>query len=270
MSPIPVSLTFDDALDAHLDCAIPRLDARGMKGTFYVNLNAPSFGSRSTEWQLAAATGHELGNHTVAHPSVPSKAWVSRANNIERYTLDRMRQELEAANAALQALDGRTERSFAYPCSYPFVGAPGIFTRTLRRLSLDRTRLMGWVNHTGIDPFSRRADYTPVVSGLFPAARCGGLGPPPWGPISRFRVAAFAADGSDSPALEDYLAECRRAGRWAVILFHGVGGGHSLSCDLDVFDRLLAHLADAGAYRVRTFVAAARDQWPAGAKEAAP
>ena len=32
-----VSLTFDDALETHLDTAIPCLDDHGFHGTFYVN-----------------------------------------------------------------------------------------------------------------------------------------------------------------------------------------------------------------------------------------
>ena len=63
-----VSLSYDDAVPSQLDHAIPALDATGLKGTFYLSLNAPTIGARLDEWRAAAAAGHELGNHAVFHP----------------------------------------------------------------------------------------------------------------------------------------------------------------------------------------------------------
>jgi hypothetical protein len=63
-----VCLTYDDALDGHLDVAIPQLDAAGLKGTFFCTGNSPTLYSRMEEWRKAASNGHELGNHTLFHP----------------------------------------------------------------------------------------------------------------------------------------------------------------------------------------------------------
>ena len=43
MHNLVVSMTFDDALDTHLDMAVPMLEERGFRGTFFVNLNSQPF-----------------------------------------------------------------------------------------------------------------------------------------------------------------------------------------------------------------------------------
>jgi len=68
-----VVLTYDDALNAHLDNAIPLLDSLGLKGTFYLTAFAPGSKNRISDWRTTAANGHELGNHTLYHPCVGGK-----------------------------------------------------------------------------------------------------------------------------------------------------------------------------------------------------
>src|SRR5689334_12514889 len=64
-----VVLTYDDALNTHLDHVIPLLDSFGLKGTFYLTAYAPAC-KRIDDWRKAAAEGHELGNHTLFHPCI--------------------------------------------------------------------------------------------------------------------------------------------------------------------------------------------------------
>src|SRR5262245_64846761 len=74
-----VSLTYDDALNVHLDNAIPILDSLGLRGTFYLSGYFPAFRERVADWKAAAAKGHELGNHTLFHPctgKLPGREWV--------------------------------------------------------------------------------------------------------------------------------------------------------------------------------------------------
>jgi len=52
-----VSLAYDDALDSHLDAAIPALDKAGLKASFYLTLASDVQMRRMTEWR-AAASGH--------------------------------------------------------------------------------------------------------------------------------------------------------------------------------------------------------------------
>ena len=60
-----VVLTYDDAIDQHLDNAIPLLDSQGLKATFYVTAFSSSVQRRMNEWKKLPAKGHELGNHTL-------------------------------------------------------------------------------------------------------------------------------------------------------------------------------------------------------------
>src|SRR5689334_8367364 len=60
-----VVLTYDDALNVHLDNVIPLLDSVNLKGTFYLSGYFPGCRDRIPDWRRAAASGHELGNHTL-------------------------------------------------------------------------------------------------------------------------------------------------------------------------------------------------------------
>ena len=169
-----VSLSFDDGLEVHLDRVLPRLNRLGMPGTFYVPLNAPTIEHRHQEWQQAAAAGHELGCHTIFHPAVSSKPWVTPGIALENYGLDRMERELAVADTLLRLLDGQPQRTFAFPCGNPHLGRQGLPRRMLRRLGLERTRLAGWVDRFQLDLGASLTDYTPLVRKHFPAARRGG------------------------------------------------------------------------------------------------
>lgn len=241
-----VSLTFDDALDCHLDTVIPLLATHGVHGTFYIPLESPSFAARIHEWRRAADAGHELGNHTIHHPAWSSKPYVSEGNAIERYTLDRMRRELEVANRILAGIDGRDERTFAYPCCNPILGRPGLGKRLLKGMGLERTRFTGFLNrHPWADAGSTETSYEPVVRELFLAARAGGerFSAGADFPPRRFAVPCVSLDGKGPGRLEELLADfLRRECGWLVFMAHGVGGGHRLCCEPGVLDGLLRTL----------------------------
>jgi len=61
-----VSITFDDGLPSQFSLGIPALDARGIKGTFYVITDR--VGGAWDPWKNAAMAGHEIGSHTKSHP----------------------------------------------------------------------------------------------------------------------------------------------------------------------------------------------------------
>lgn len=259
-----VSLSFDDGLDVHLDRALPRLEQHGFPGTFYVPLDASTIAQRHREWQRAAAAGHELGCHTIFHPAVSSKPWVTPGIALESYSLDRMNRELAVAAALLQVLDGQPQRTFAFPCGNCRLGRQGVPRRLLRRLGLDRTRLAGWVDRFQLDLGASLIDYTPLVRQHFFAARRGGLPSRelPALPGDRFAIQAFEADGQPAAALERAVAEASGRGGWLVFCFHGIGGGHRLSCALEAFAHLLAVLARTPDVDVVTVLEGARRLWP--------
>ncbi len=114
-----VSLAYDDALDSHLDIALPALDRAGLKASFYLQLSNPAVAQRMQAWRQAAHRGHELGNHTLFHQcsaSQPERSWVAAHRDLDKMSVDQLRDQVLLANIMLHAIDGRSERSFTAPC----------------------------------------------------------------------------------------------------------------------------------------------------------
>ncbi len=261
-----ISLTFDDALHEHLDHVVPALNRVALKGTFYTHLSSPAFVGRQQNWRQAAAEGHELGNHTVFHPAAASKRWVRPGNAIERYSLDRMRLELEFANATLSALDGRIERTFAYPCSNSFVGRTGWVRRAVEAAGWGQTRLAGWVDHWNLDWGSTRQSYEPIIGELFAAGRGGGLSfgqqVPPTSTWRRSRMPSVAVENWSLHDLQQHVNRAITSNTWAILQFHGVGGGHQMDCPLSIFMEFVTWLKSEYAERVITVLEGSRRLWP--------
>lgn len=110
-----VSITFDDAYISHVRRAMPLLENHGFRGTFflivdklfrqgkYIN-HRPS--TPISEWQAAAARGHEMASHTVSH--VP----------LDALEVQQMRAELIDSKAILDSLfPGAPVVNLAYPFS---------------------------------------------------------------------------------------------------------------------------------------------------------
>jgi peptidoglycan/xylan/chitin deacetylase (PgdA/CDA1 family) len=115
-----VSLAYDDALPSQLDTAIPQLNAVGLKGSFYLPLSAQTVQSRLAGWRAAAAQGHELANHSLFHQcakSLPNRGWVSADRDLDQTPASRLIAEIRLGNAFLQAIDGKTQRTFTAPCT---------------------------------------------------------------------------------------------------------------------------------------------------------
>ncbi|BFM10907.1 polysaccharide deacetylase family protein [Simiduia litorea] len=116
---IAVSLAYDDALASQLDNAVPELNRLQLKASFYLVLSSPVLASRMGEWRALAKQGHELGNHTLFHPcraSLPNRDWVDPENDLDQLSVAHMTKEIATANTFLQALDGKTVRTFTPPC----------------------------------------------------------------------------------------------------------------------------------------------------------
>ena len=80
-----VVLTYDDALNVHLDNAIPLLDSLHLKATFYLSAYFPGSRNRLGDWRKAAAKGYELANHTLFHPCIgdaPGRGFVTADYNM--------------------------------------------------------------------------------------------------------------------------------------------------------------------------------------------
>jgi peptidoglycan-N-acetylglucosamine deacetylase len=59
-----LSLTFDDSRAVHLDIAVPELNKRHLRATFFLIVSKTT---RMDDWRRVQSQGHEIGNHSVSH-----------------------------------------------------------------------------------------------------------------------------------------------------------------------------------------------------------
>jgi peptidoglycan/xylan/chitin deacetylase (PgdA/CDA1 family) len=116
---VAVSLSFDDGRDSQVDVGVPLFTRYGAKVTFFVN--PPNLKNRIAAWKAAAASGHEIGNHTTSHPCSGNFPW-SRSRALEDYTAAMIAKEMDGANAEIERLLGVKAVTFAYPCGQKFIG----------------------------------------------------------------------------------------------------------------------------------------------------
>lgn len=207
-----VALTYDDAIAEQLDNVVPLLDSLNLKATFYLSGYFPGFVGNIDRWRAVAGTGHELGNHTLFHPctgNTPGREWVSPTYDLSTYTVKRMTDEMRMTNILLNTLDGKTDRTFAFPCG--------------------DTKING-------------VAYYDQATGDFAAARgtTGELTKP--GAMNLTDIGSYAISGQSGKDLIDLVKQAERTGSLVVFLFHGVGGGHSLNVDLPAHRELLQYL----------------------------
>ena len=102
-----VSITFDDGYPSQYTLGVPALNARGMKGTFFIitdDEGIPLSTSAWNSWRNVAISGHEIGGHTLSHPDLTSLS--STQVQIE---LSESKAEIDAQITSQKCL------TFAYP-----------------------------------------------------------------------------------------------------------------------------------------------------------
>ena len=207
-----VVLTYDDALNVHLDNVIPALDSAGLKGTFYLIGESPAIKNRIPEWRAVAKNGHELGNHSLRHPcdgSVAGRSWITKENDLSKYTPDRAVNEILIANTLLQAIDGTTERTFAFPCG-----------------------------DTKIDTVS----FYNKLEKDFVAARGVKEGMQQLESVDLKNVYCYFINGHSGNYMIDLVKKAMETHTLLVFLFHGVGGEHNLNVSLEAHSQLIQYL----------------------------
>lgn len=207
-----VVLTYDDALNVHLDNVIPCLDSCGFKGTFYVTGEAPTLYNRLNDWRNAAANGHELGNHTMFHPcdgQLPGRSWVSAEKDLSKYTPDRAISEIKAMEAFLQAIDGKKIRTFAYPCGDMLVDS---------------------------------VNFYDSVQTLFAGARGVWDGMQTINEVDLKNIRCYGINGQSAEYMIDLVKKAQQTHTLLVFLFHGVGGEHSINVSNQAHSQLIQYL----------------------------
>jgi peptidoglycan/xylan/chitin deacetylase (PgdA/CDA1 family) len=209
-----VVLTYDDALNVHLDNAIPLLDSLGLKGTFYLTGSSPVLKNRMDEWRKAASNGHELGNHTLFHPcngQLPGREWVNKDHDLSNYSLGQIMDEINMENVLLQAVDGKKARTFAYTCG---------------------------------DMNAGNVSFKDEVAKVFVGARGVSSGMHKINDIDLSNIDSYVINGDSGDKLVELVKKAMETNSLIVFLFHGVGGEHNLNVSLPAHSQLLYFLKE--------------------------
>ena len=193
-----VVLTYDDALNQHLDNAIPVLDSLKLKATFYLTAFSTSMQTRLNDWKKLATNGHELGNHTLYHPCIGGKGreWVSKEYDLNNYTVKRMVDETRMTNLFLYSLDGKSKRTFAFTCGDMKIGD---------------------------------SSFINAMKNDFVAARAVRNQMHKLNEMDLYNVDCYMVNGETPDQMMEWVKKASETNSLLVILFHGVGGGNGLN-----------------------------------------
>ena len=207
-----VVLTYDDALNVHLDHAVPILDSLGLKGSFYVSTYSEAFRNRLQDWKRISDNGHELANHTIYHPCIGTedRPWVSPDYDMATYSVQRMVDEIRINNTLLEALDGKKQRTFAYTCDDIRVAGGALF--------MDRLK----------DEFVAVRAAHPLPSKI--------------DQVELFNMGSIPIVEESGPQMIARVEEAIKNNSMLVFLFHGVGGEHPMDVSLQAHRELLEYL----------------------------
>ncbi len=209
-----VVLTYDDGLNVDLTNAIPALDSVGLKGTFYISDYFNGLNEQIFKWRNAAAKGHELANHTVWHPCEggrPGREFVKPDYDLRNYTVKRMTDEIRTMSNMLKAIDGKSKRTFAYPCG------------------------------------DTKIHDTAYIDGLrndFIAARAVKPEMLTIDKIDLYNIGCYMINGQSGDEMIALVKQAMTNHSLLVFLFHGVGGEHSLNVSLEAHSKLLHFLKE--------------------------
>ncbi|CAN5620067.1 polysaccharide deacetylase family protein [soil metagenome] len=208
-----VSLTFDDGRNSQVDEGTPLFDKYGVKATFFVVPTGVE--QRLEAWKKAVSAGHEIGNHSLAHPCSGNFLW-ARKNALEEYTLEKMENELAEANRQLNEILGVNATTFAYPCGQKFVGR-GQNTRS----------------------------YVPVIAKMFTLGR-GWLDEAPNDPqyCDFAQLTGMEMDGKDFSEILPLIEASKETGLWLVLAGHDIGEDGRQTTRLAMLEQLIHYAQD--------------------------
>jgi sialate O-acetylesterase len=123
--------------------------------------------------------------------------------------MQRLVDEIKMANTLLEAIDGKTKRSFAYPCGDTKIGD---------------------------------SSYVDKIKDDFVAARGVTGEMPRINEIDLYNVGAYLINGQSGEELIELVKQAMKSNALIVFLFHGVGGEHALNISLNEHRKLLHFL----------------------------
>ncbi|MGD0003123.1 MAG: polysaccharide deacetylase family protein [Anaerolineaceae bacterium] len=222
-----ISITFDDGLQSQLQFAIPALNERGIKATFYLNprgseedvANSDSWLKVLEPWIAVHQVGHEIGNHSLMHPcSLNIRADWLEGKNLLDWDLARIEADiLEAQRRIKTVFPAQVYTSYAYPCYESTIGRG-----------------------------EKRQSYVPVVARNFIAARAkgelrGDLANDPFY-CDLHHLSSWPVERQPGAFMVGLVELAIAAGLWGIFTIHGIHESHLPIGDTD-FIELVDHLA---------------------------
>jgi hypothetical protein len=209
-----VSITFDDGRDSQLTRAVPHMNNRGLRGTFYVPMRGDNYLETYAPWRAVADQGHEIGNHTKSHICSRNFSFRPDGTGLEEMTLDGIEADIVDAEARLRELiPQQTERTFAYPCYQTFVGE-------------------------GLT----RQSYVPIVARHFAAGRSTGefgfFNNPLKIDLHCLNCVSYGI--VDALTIIGLVERCFQRGHWIIVTYHGID---TVKAERD-FIELMDHLVE--------------------------
>jgi len=205
-----IILTYDDALPSQLKTAVPQLEKANLTATFF--LTGASVDKSITQWREVAKAGFELGNHTIYHPCASGNDNPVISDN---YTVYEMIREIDVMNHFLYAVDGKTTRTYAYPCTETTVGNGKSYVDTLRKYGVVKYARVG-------------GDMDAVITNFKN--------------LDLLQIPSYGIeDNAPADKLIAFVKKVEESGGMGVIMFHGVGGDY-ITTSADAHRELLAYL----------------------------
>ncbi len=206
-----VVITYDDAIDQHLDNALPVLDSLKLKATFYLTAFSTSMQARLPDWKKLAGKGHELGNHTLFHPCVGGvgREWVTKQNDLRNYTVKRMENEVRMTNLFLQSLDGKKKRTFAFTCG---------------DMKIQDSSFMDGLKNDFVAARAVRSEMHRIQD------------------INLYDIDCYMVNNNSFEEMKAWVDQAIASQSLLVLLFHGVGGGNGLDVSLENHRKILSYI----------------------------
>lgn len=205
-----IILTYDDALESQLNNAVPQLEKARLPATFFLSGDIDN--ASSVRWRKLSGKGYELANHTLFHPCEGTN---DNPVSSGGYTVYSMLREIKYCNNFLYALDGKTSRTFAYPCTDTTAGGKG-FIDSLRESHFVKYARLGGDTDAIITDFRQ---------------------------LDPLRVPSYGLDeNSTGDELIAYVQHVQESGGLGIIMFHGIGGDY-ISTSKEAHQQLIQYLS---------------------------
>jgi peptidoglycan/xylan/chitin deacetylase (PgdA/CDA1 family) len=191
-----IVLTYDDALQSQLNVAVPQLEAARLKATFFLTGDIDN--QTIPKWRALSKKGYELANHTIYHPCASTNDNPVPSDN---YTVYGMIREIEVMNHFLYAIDGKTTRTYAYPCTETTVGNGKSYVDSLRKYGLVKyARIGGDVDDAVLTDFKH---------------------------LDPLQIPSYGLeDNTAGSKLIAFVEKVRQSGGMGIFMFHGIGSDY--------------------------------------------